>query len=182
MVAPQASLRLAFLAGGCGFALLCAPGARAHGIQSTLERLGSFTSSSPYQLESRFSSGVPARDAAVRMVSPDGVDSVELGHTNNEGQLTFRLPAQARADWEVQVDAGPGHRDYLELLAPGAQASGKAAQASPAAFLLPLVREWQQFGRALPVQSLTGALAIGALGLGGLGLGVGARSLARRRR
>jgi nickel transport protein len=115
MVAPQASLRLAFLAGGCGFALLCAPGARAHGIQSTLERLGSFTSSSPYQLESRFSSGVPARDAAVRMVSPDGVASVELGHTNAEGQLTFRLPAQARADWEVQVDAGPGHRDYVEL-------------------------------------------------------------------
>jgi nickel transport protein len=115
MVAPQASLRLALLAGGCGLVLLCAPGARAHGIESTLERLGSLTSSSPYQLESRFSSGVPARDAAVRMVSPDGVASVDLGHTNAEGQLTFRLPAQARADWEVQVDAGPGHRDYVEL-------------------------------------------------------------------
>ena len=48
------------------------------------------------------------------MVSPDGTASVNLGYTNAEGQLTFILPAQARADWEVQVDAGPGHRDYIE--------------------------------------------------------------------
>ncbi len=151
MVAPQASLRLAFLAGGCGFALLCAPGARAHGIQSTLERLGSFTSSSPYQLESRFSSGVPARDAAVRMVSPDGVDSVELGHTNNEGQLTFRLPAQARADWEVQVDAGPGHRDYMEL-----PSSASATQHSDSALSHPALARTL---RSLGVVALLGTMA-----------------------
>ena len=115
MVSPRASLRLPLLAGGCALALLWAPPGRAHGIQSTLERLNSLSSSSPYQLESRFSSGVPARDAAVRMVSPDGGSAVQLGTTNSEGQLTFRLPAQARADWEIQIDAGPGHRDYLEL-------------------------------------------------------------------
>lgn len=115
MVFPRASLPLPLLAGGCALALLWAPAGRAHGIQSTLERLGGLSASSPYQLESRFSSGVPARDAAVRMVSPDGGKAVQLGHTNAEGQLTFRLPAQARADWEIQIDAGPGHRDYLEL-------------------------------------------------------------------
>lgn len=122
MVASRASFCLSLLAGGCALAILGTPAAHAHGIQSTLERLGSLTSSSPFQLESKFSSGLPARDASVRMVSPDGATAVELGHTNAEGQLTFQLPAQARADWEVQVDAGPGHRDYVELpaSAPGA--------------------------------------------------------------
>lgn len=115
MVAPKASLCRPLLAGSCALALLGTPGAHAHGIQSTLERLGSLTSRSPYQLESKFSSGVPAREASVRMVSPDGATALELGRTDADGRLTFPLPAQARADWELQVDAGPGHRDYLEL-------------------------------------------------------------------
>jgi nickel transport protein len=114
-MARQPSRSVPLLAGGCILALLGAPAARAHGIESTLERLGSLSSSNPYQLESRFSSGLPARDAAVRLVSPDGDTAVELGRTNAEGQLTFALPDKAKADWELQVDAGPGHRDYLEL-------------------------------------------------------------------
>jgi len=134
MVARKASLRLPLLAGGCALALLWAPAARAHGIQSTLERVGRLTASSPYQLESRFSSGVPAQDAAVRMVSPTGDASVELGHTNAQGQLTFTLPAQARADWEVQVDAGPGHRDYVEL--PATAPDSLHSQAAPASHAL----------------------------------------------
>lgn len=154
MVAPQASLRLALLAGGCGLVLLCAPGARAHGIETTLERLGSLTSSTPYQLESRFSSGVPARDAAVRMVSPDGVASVDLGHTNAEGQLTFRLPAQARADWEVQVDAGPGHRDYIEI--PGSTPSTLHGQATPA--FNPLRRTLGSLGAVALLGTIAGRL------------------------
>jgi nickel transport protein len=108
-------------------ALLVAPAARAHGIESTLERVSGLLSSRPFQLESRFSSGLPAREATVRMVSPDGTASVDLGHTNAEGQLTFTLPSQAKADWEVQVDAGPGHRDYIEL--PGSAPSGLHGQA-----------------------------------------------------
>jgi nickel transport protein len=126
MVAPSPSRHRTVLAGGVALALLAAPAARAHGIESTLERVGGLLSSRPYQLESRFSSGVPAREASVRMVSPDGSASVDLGHTNAEGQLTFTLPAQARADWEVQVDAGPGHRDYIEL--PGTAAAGVHGQ------------------------------------------------------
>ncbi|MFY7694867.1 MAG: hypothetical protein ACOVQK_00860, partial [Cyanobium sp.] len=80
MVAPQA-LRMPLLLGGCTFVVLTTPVVLAHGIESTLERLGRSTLSSPYQLESKFSTGVPARDAAVRMVSPTGDTSVELGHT-----------------------------------------------------------------------------------------------------
>ncbi len=86
---------------------------RAHGIESSLERL-SLLKSDTFQLESRFSSGEPAQSATVRVVSPQG-EAIEVGQTNGEGQLKFQLPRQAGSDWEVQVDAGPGHRDYLEL-------------------------------------------------------------------
>ena len=100
-------------------------GVHAHGIESSLERLGPLTNEkaferpqsagSPLQLESRFSSGLPASDAAVRLGPPDGGTPIDLGRTDAEGRLTFALPGGARSDWEVQVDAGPGHRDYLEL-------------------------------------------------------------------
>jgi nickel transport protein len=65
-------------------------------------------------LESRFSNGEPTSDAIVRLVAPDG-QAVELGRTDAEGQLSFALPKQANGDWELQVDGGPGHRDYLEM-------------------------------------------------------------------
>lgn len=85
---------------------------RAHGIESSLERL-SLLKSDTFQLESRFSSGEPAQSATVRVVSSQG-EAIEVGQTNGEGQLRFQLPRQAGSDWEVQVDAGPGHRDYLD--------------------------------------------------------------------
>jgi nickel transport protein len=122
--------------------LLFAPGAaRAHGIESSLERLGGLSEridftptasarSAPatqLQLESRFSSGLPASEAAVRLVPPDGGAPIEVGRTDTRGQLTFALPARAGSDWELQVDAGPGHRDYLEL--PGADQTAGAPQA-----------------------------------------------------
>jgi hypothetical protein len=50
----------------------------------------------------------------VRLVAPDG-ESRELGRTNEKGQLSFALPKQANGEWELQVDGGPGHRDYLEM-------------------------------------------------------------------
>jgi nickel transport protein len=148
MVAPRASRRWPLLAGGFAFVVFVAPAARAHGIESTLERVSGLLSSRPFQLESRFSSGLPAREATVRMVSPDGTASVDLGHTNAEGQLTFTLPAQARADWEVQVDAGPGHRDYIEL--PGSAPSGLHNQA---------LRSFQPLAHALGGLALLGTVA-----------------------
>ncbi len=128
--------------------LLLAPGvARAHGIQSSLERFGGLSA----QLESSFSSGVPASDAEVRLVPPGGGAPIALGHTDNQGRLSFRLPPQASPDWEIQVDAGPGHRDYLEVPPAGA---GKAATVSSSEG---------------PVRgAMSHMLALGALGISGL--------------
>ena len=86
--------------------------AQAHGIESSLTRLQSLSDS--LMLESRFSNGEPTSDAVVRLVAPDG-ESRELGRTNEKGQLSFALPKQANGEWELQVDGGPGHRDYLEM-------------------------------------------------------------------
>ena len=154
MVAPQASLRLPLLAGACLLVLGFASVARAHGVQSTLERLGSLTTSAPLQLESRFSSGLPARDAAVRIVSPTGDVAVELGHTNAEGHLTFALPPQARPDWEVQVDAGPGHRDYIELPGSTPAALHGEAPLSPHS----LARSFRSLGAVALLGTMAGIL------------------------
>ena len=107
--------------------------ASAHAIQSTLETLGSlsraYTGSSTgagtdaagtgaagpsFALASSFSTGAPVADATVKLVPPGGTP-IALGRTDARGQLNFQLPAGAGTDWEIQVDGGPGHRDYLEL-------------------------------------------------------------------
>jgi len=94
-------------------ALLLSPAAAsAHGIESSITRLESLTNS--LVLESRFSNGEPTSDAVVRLVAPDG-ESREIGRTNAQGQLSFALPKQANGEWELQVDGGPGHSDYLEM-------------------------------------------------------------------
>jgi nickel transport protein len=102
--------------------------ASAHAIQTTLETLNSlsraYTGSSTgpgtaaagpsFALASSFSTGAPVADASVRLVPPGGTP-IALGRTDARGQLNFQLPAGAGSDWEIQVDGGPGHRDYLEL-------------------------------------------------------------------
>lgn len=124
-----------------------APGAvRAHGIQSSLERFGGLKA----QLESNFSSGVPASHAEVRLVPPGG-HPIALGRTDDHGRLSFRLPVQANADWEIQVDAGPGHRDYLEV---PASSAGR----------IPSVSSSEGHLR----NPLSHTLALGALGMSGL--------------
>ena len=101
-------------------ALLLASAApvHSHAIESSLERLSSLTDQ--LVLDSRFGNGEPAADAVVRLIPPGGTP-IEVGRTDASGQLRFRLPQNATATWEVQVDQGPGHRDYLEL--PTAEAS-----------------------------------------------------------
>ncbi|MDA0718173.1 MAG: hypothetical protein O2839_08185 [Cyanobacteria bacterium] len=93
--------------------LASAAPAHSHAIESSLERLGSL--SDQLLLESRFGTGEPANDAVVKLVPPTG-EPIELGRTDANGQLHFRLPSNATSAWELQVDRGPGHRDYLELL------------------------------------------------------------------
>ena len=95
--------------------LASAAPAHSHAIESSLERLSSLTDQ--LVLDSRFGNGEPADDAVVRLVPPNG-EPIELGRTDARGQLRFQLPSNATSAWELQVDRGPGHRDYLEL--PGA--------------------------------------------------------------
>jgi nickel transport protein len=128
----SASLRALALA-----ILLSPAAAQAHGIESSLTRLQSL--SDGLMLQSQFSNGEPTSDAVVRLVAPDG-QAVELGRTNAEGQLSFALPKQANGDWELQVDGGPGHRDYLEMPVQQGQAqldriSQRALQHNPLAWL-----------------------------------------------
>ena len=103
-----------------GSIALAAPSVRAHGIETSLERFAGLRAAMPLeggdlQVESRFSTGLPASAAAVRLLPPDGGEPIEVGQTDDEGRLRFALPEGARDDWELQVDAGPGHRDYIGL-------------------------------------------------------------------
>jgi hypothetical protein len=133
--------------------------AHAHAIESSLERLSGLNDS--LLLQSRFGTDQPASDAEVRLVSPNGV-SIALGRTDADGKLRFQLPKAAGPDWELQVDQGPGHRDYLELPAAG---SGTTVQPSRQAGMGGL--SWREARLAL-LQPQSLALA-GLVALGGLG-------------
>ena len=123
MVRSFPVLRPSLLTFGILGALLAPQPGRAHAIESTLVRIQSLHNT--LQLDSHFSTGLPVEGAQVRLVSPDGQQSVTVGQTDRLGGLRFQLPATARASWEVQVDGGAGHRDYLEL--PSAALSGPQA-------------------------------------------------------
>jgi hypothetical protein len=108
--APAAT---ALIAIGMAGPLASPHAARAHAIESSLVRLQALHDT--LQLDIHFSSGMPVDGAVVRLVSPDGKQSLDLGLTDHRGALRFQLPSTARSNWEVQVDGGGGHRDYLEL-------------------------------------------------------------------
>jgi len=98
---------------GClGAAVLSAAGsAEAHAIQTSLE---AFRNNHVLLLQSSFGNGEPAQAALVSLVPPGG-EPIPVGRTNSKGQLSFALPSNAHGEWDVQVDGGPGHRDYLSL-------------------------------------------------------------------
>jgi len=106
-------LGAAVMSGGClSAAVVAAAGsAQAHAIQTNLE-------ASRYNhlllLQSSFGDGQPAQAALVSLVPPGG-KPIPVGRTNSKGQLSFALPSDANGHWDVQVDGGPGHRDYLSL-------------------------------------------------------------------
>ncbi len=165
---PTASLRClapalvaaTALALGAGAA---APPARAHAIESSLDRVTALNND--FLLESRFGTGEPADEAIVRLMPPGG-QPIEVGRTDGEGRLRFSLPSQASPDWEVQVDRGPGHRDYLEL--PGSQTPAPGLE--PSAPSRPI--------RPLALPPSTGWL----LGMSAIGGGAAAMLALRRRR
>lgn len=109
-----------------GALLLIPTGARAHSIETDLHLSGGASHSHPHGeaaapgasarilLHSAFSSGEPARDATVRLISA-GSEPRLLGRTDASGRLAFALPSATAADAEIQIDAGAGHRDWISL-------------------------------------------------------------------
>lgn len=166
--------RAASIAAVVGVVGVFGPGvAWGHALESSLERVSGLTDT--LMLQSRFSTSEPARDAAVRLVSPTG-KVLSVGRTDADGSLSFRLPRGVDASWELQVDQGPGHRDYLEL--PGV---ADALQANPLqASLAKPGRQLQRHG-LLDRDGLLdrGGLPLALAGLVVLG-GLGGASLRRR--
>ncbi len=136
--------------------------AQAHAIESSLERVSGLTDA--LLLQSRFSANQPASHAEVRLVAPDGT-TLALGRTDAQGSLQFQVPKGAGAGWEVQVDQGPGHRDYLEL--PAASDNGSQQPASQANRPSLVERTWWDARNALQQPqplALAGLVALGGLG------------------
>jgi nickel transport protein len=162
------------------------PPVRAHAIESSLDHLSRQTErfatesfAAELELNSRFSTGEPVDAASVRLLPPEG-PGIELGHTDADGRLRFALPDDAAADWELQVDAGPGHRDYLELAEAGAMPPLAASPRPPAALRRTALGRLLAHRPGGVQQPLLGSLAKGGV-MVGLGAG-GALLLARRRR
>ena len=83
---------------------------QAHQIESALSYLDG-----TLELTSQFSNGEPTHGAVVRLLNPDGSTGQELGRTDASGRLQLDLRDVADGVLDLQVDGGPGHRDYLEL-------------------------------------------------------------------
>ena len=84
--------------------------ADAHGVESSLRYLDG-----QLELSSNFSTGEPVEGAVVRLLQPDGSAGDELGTIDADGRLQLQLPAIGDGLVDLQVDGGPGHRDYLTL-------------------------------------------------------------------
>jgi nickel transport protein len=144
MTAMRRPLSVAAALLSTAFGVAAGP-AFAHGLESSLERVSDLTST--FELKSQFSTGVPAAGAAVTLVAPAG-QAVAVGHTDAQGQLRFRLPAVVDGSWELRVDQGPGHRDYLEL--PGTAAErGSVLSSAPGLNRFPPLASMAWGGMAL---------------------------------
>jgi hypothetical protein len=102
-----------------GLALVTAPPVRAHGVETSFSGL---EASGLLRLQTSFSTGEPLANAEVRLQSPDGHQTLALGRTDADGRFQGRLPNSSQRQWELVVDGGPGHRDYLELTPAGPRA------------------------------------------------------------
>ena len=83
---------------------------QAHQIESALHYLNG-----ELELTSSFSNGEPTQGAVVRLLNADGSAGQELGHTDQAGRLTLNLDTVPDGVVDLQIDGGPGHRDYLEM-------------------------------------------------------------------
>ena len=93
-----------------GLALTQPLQAEAHGVESSLRYLDG-----QLELTSSFSTGEPVEGAVVRILKADGTPGEELGRIDAGGRLQMTLPDLGDGLVDLQVDGGPGHRDYLTL-------------------------------------------------------------------
>ena len=84
--------------------------AEAHQIESALQYLNG-----DLELSSSFSNGLPTKNAVVRVLKADGTPGRELGRTDSAGKLILNIQDLRDGVVDLQIDGGPGHRDYLEL-------------------------------------------------------------------
>ena len=105
------SSRIALMATALlGLALTQPLKTEAHGVESSLRYL-----EGQLELTSSFSTGEPVEGAVVRLLQADGTPGKELGRIDADGKLEVTLPELADGLVDLQVDGGPGHRDYLTL-------------------------------------------------------------------
>ncbi|MGC6483969.1 MAG: hypothetical protein ACON4T_10480 [Synechococcus sp.] len=96
--------------GSCILGLFLPVAGHAHALESSLRYING-----ELQLSSNFSTGDAAAGATVRLLQADGSPGKELGQMDSNGMLTLALPAVKQGILDVQIDGGPGHRDYLSL-------------------------------------------------------------------
>ena len=104
------SRRLLVTCTALGLGFMAGQQAQAHGIESSLRYLDG-----QLELSSSFSTGEPVEGASVRLLNTDGTPGDELGQIGANGQLVLTIPELVEGVLDLQVDGGPGHRDYLEL-------------------------------------------------------------------
>ena len=104
---------------------------RAHQIESALQYL-----EGDLELSTRFSNGEPAAGAVVRLLRADGTPGEELGRTDASGQIRLNLDGVKDGLYDLQVDGGPGHRDYLEVPVQAGRVELDEVVQSPLALIL----------------------------------------------
>ena len=104
---------------------------QAHQIESALSYLDG-----TLELSSSFSNGEPTKGAVVRLLNADGSAGTELGRTDASGKLKLDLSGVDDGVIDLQVDGGPGHRDYLEMRVNDGEVNPEAVGSLPVGLVL----------------------------------------------
>ena len=104
---------------------------QAHQIESALSYLDG-----TLELSSSFSNGEPTQGAFVRLLNDDGSAGTELGRTDASGKLKLDLSGIDDGVVNLQVDGGPGHRDYLEMRVNDGEVNPEAVVFLPVSLVL----------------------------------------------
>ena len=104
---------------------------QAHQIESALSYMDG-----TLELSSSFSNGEPTKGAVVRLLNADGSAGTELGRTDASGKLKLDLSGVDDGVIDLQVDGGPGHRDYLEMRVNDGEVNPEAVVSLPVGLVL----------------------------------------------